>query len=53
MIITLLIIVVVAVVAFYIVNEMGLPAPIGMVVRIIVGLILLVAVLKIAGIALP
>ena len=53
MIFTFLVIAIVAVLAFSALNEMALPAPTGLIVNILLGLILLVAVLKVAGIALP
>lgn len=45
-IVALLIFAIVAVLAFYIIGQMGIPAPIDMIVRIIVGLILLLVLLQ-------
>ncbi len=45
LLVTLLVIAVIAVLAFYIVGQMGLPQPIDMIVRIIVGLIILLYLL--------
>lgn len=53
MIISLLTTVLILVVAFWVVKEMALPHPIGMVVRIIVGVIGLMVLLGLLGVRLP
>ncbi len=53
MLITLLIVALVAVIAFYIVREIALPHPIGIIVKVIVGIVLLVYLFSKVGISLP
>lgn len=53
MLVSLLIAAVVLVIAFWIINEMGLPHPINMLVRVIVGIIGLIYVLGLLGLRLP
>lgn len=53
MLIPLLVLVLVAFCAFWIIGEMALPAPMNTVVRVLVGIVFLVAVLHFAGITLP
>jgi ABC-type phosphate/phosphonate transport system permease subunit len=51
--ITLLAFVIVAYLAFWILNQMSMPHPINFIVKAIVGIVLLVALFSISGLALP
>jgi hypothetical protein len=53
MLITLLIVALVAVIAFYIVKQIPLPPPINMIVQVIVGILLLIYLFSKVGISLP
>lgn len=53
MLISLLIVALVAVIAYYIIEYMALPAPINLIVRVIVGIALLIWLFSKVGISLP
>ncbi len=53
MLMTLLIVALVAVVAFYIIQYMALPAPMNTIVRVIVGIALLIYLFSKVGVSLP
>jgi hypothetical protein len=53
MLITLLIVALVAVLAFYIVKQMALPHPVSLIVNVIIGIVLLIYLFGKVGISLP
>jgi len=53
MLVSILILVLILVVAFWIIGEMSLPHPINMIVRVVVGIVGLIYLLNLIGVRLP